>query len=531
MNGWRLWSITLAVSFAFFGLIFNIYTIQVEKGSYYAAKVASRAQAASYLSAGRGSIYFQDKNGNKIAAAINRAFPVIFAVPKEISDPAEAAQSIAPVLGLDVAKVKTQLSKVNDEYELLLNKATGEQVSDLRALGIKGVYVDSQQFRFYPFESLASQLLGYVGPNGTNDEFSGRYGLELYYNDVLGKDDVVLTIDRNIQSQSEKVLKNLVSKFSATSGSVIVQDPKTGKILAMGNYPTFDPNDYTKFPLSHYINGSVQSLYEPGSVFKVLTMSAGIDANKITPETKFYDSGSLTLSGKTIKNWDGKAHGNITMTEVIEKSINTGAAFAERTTGHDIFYNYLLKFGVDKTSGINLPGEVPGNLNNIKTTSRDINFATAAFGQGVSLAPIQLINAVSAIANGGSLMRPYLIDGTPPQNLGEVMSLETSRAVTGMMVSAVKKAEVAQIPGYQIAGKTGTAQVPDFKNGGYSDKFIHTYVGFAPAYDPKFIVLLKLDKPDAPLAGMTVVPAFKELAQFIINYYNIPAEDPSVGGE
>ncbi|MDP1719160.1 MAG: penicillin-binding protein 2 [bacterium] len=525
MKSWRLWLITASIFFTYSALILNIYNLQIKKGSIYAAKAASQSRGVSYLNSTRGTIFFQDKNGNEIPAAFNRQFPMIYAVPKEIEDPAEAAGNLAPILNLPPEQIQTKFSKPKDEYELLISKASAEQVNKVRDLHLKGVYIDNEYLRFYPFAGMASHLLGFLAPTGDGGALVGKYGVESYFDDPLVNNDLHLTIDRDIQLQAEKILKNLMDKYGAEGGTVIVQEPKTGKILAMGSFPAFDPNDYAKSPMRNFLNPAIQSLYEPGSVFKVLTMAAGIDSGKITPDTTFYDSGSLVLNGKTIKNWDGKAHGKISMTGVIEQSVNTGAAFAERTTGHDIFYNYLLKFGLNDPTGISLPGELAGNLNNLKTSTRDINFATAAFGQGVSVTPLELISAISAIANGGTLMRPFIISGTAPEESSQVISKDTADKVAGMMVSAVDKAEIAKIDGYRIAGKTGTAQMADLKRGGYGTDYIHSYVGFAPVSDPKFTILMKIDKPKGVgLAGSTVVPAFRELAQFIINYYNISAD-------
>lgn len=525
VKSWRLWLVTASIFFTYAVLILNVYNLQIKKGSIYAAKAASQSRGVSYLNSTRGTIFFQDKNGNEVPAAFNRQFPVIYAVPKDIEDPAEAANALAPILNLSAEQIQAKFSKPKDEYELLIPKASTEQVNKIRDLHIKGIYINNEYFRFYPFTAMASHLLGFLGPAGDEGALVGKYGIESYFDDSLATNDIHLTIDRDIQMQAEKILKDLIDKYSAAGGTVIVQEPKTGKILAMGSFPTFDPNEYAKYPIKNFLNPAIQSLYEPGSVFKVLTMSAGIDSGKIAPDTTFYDTGSLTLNGKTIKNWDGKAHGKISMTGVIEQSVNTGAAFAERATGHDIFYNYLLKFGLNDLTGISLPGELAGNLNNIRTSTRDINFATAAFGQGVSVTPLEMINAVAAIANGGVLMRPYFVDSTSAQELGQVISKDAADKVTGMMMSAVDKAEVAAISGYQIAGKTGTAQMADLVRGGYGTDYIHSYVGFAPVSDPKFIILMKIDKPKGVgLAGSTVVPAFRELAQFIINYYNIPAD-------
>lgn len=277
--------------------------------------------------------------------------------------------------------------------------------------------------------------------------------------------------------------------------------------------------------MKNFLNPIIQYVYEPGSVFKPLTMAAGIDSGAFTPETTFIDKGSVTLNGKTILNWDKKANGKITMTEVIEGSVNTGAVFAEQKVGHKTFTAYVKKFGLGENTGIDLPDEVSGSINNLeRKEARDIDFATASFGQGVSVTPIQMISAFSALANGGVLMRPFITEETSPTIVRRVVSGETATKVTGMMESAVEKAKIAAIQNFRIAGKTGTAFIPE--RGKYSDELIQTFVGFFPVSDPKATILIKLDKPNAPLAGMTVVPAFRELAAFVINHYNIPPDAP-----
>ena len=471
----------------------------------------------------RGAIYFTDRNNNSNIAAFNKDYQVIYAVPIEAQISADGTRSYAeklnPILNVSVEELEKKFNKPNDKYEILIQKAGPEQIEKVKNLNLKGIYIDSQLLRFYPFSGLASHLLGYAA-NG--DEGGGRYGAELYFDKSLNSgENLVLTIDHIIQKQAEEILKNLIDRYQAVGGTVIVQEPKTGKILAMGNFPNFDPNDYSKFKVENFLNPAVQLVYEPGSVFKLITMAAGIDSGKITPETTYTDTGSVTFNGKTIKNWDLKAHGLQTMTGVIEQSINTGAVFAQRKIGQDIFYNYLIKFGFNESTGIALPGEVRGKINNLKQ-GKDIDFATASFGQGVSVTPIELISAISVIANDGVLMKPIILADEKSQVVRRVISSETSKKVAQMMVSAVDKNIIAAISNYSIAGKTGTAFVPDFGKNGYTDEVINTYMGFAPAFDPKFVILIKLDKPKgSPLAGQTVVPAFRELAQFILNYYNI----------
>lgn len=515
----------------FFGLIYaslglNLYRLQIEKSFYYVEKAQARNEAVLGKTARRGQIIFTDRNNNSIQVAINRDFPVIYAVPKEVAQASKTAGALASLIGWDQTKLTEVLSYRQSLFRLLVDKATAEQIEKVKEMQLAGIYTDYARHRFYPFQSLAAHLLGFVGINEENDTPTGLYGVEKFYNAELSNgEDVKLTIDRTLQAQSEFILANLISKFKAGGGTIIIQEPQNGKIVALANKPDFDPNNYGQSPVRNFLNQAVQFIYEPGSVLKIITMAAGIDSGVLTPETTFVDSGSVTLNKKTITNWDNKAYGKITMSEVIERSVNTGAVFAEAKTGHQVFYNYLQQFGLGEPTGINLSDEAVGNVKSLASKKmRDIDFAAASFGQGIAITPISLINAFSAIANGGVLMRPYVDSEGKPETIRRVISEDTSRKLITMMESAVKKAGVAAIPYYRVAGKTGTAQIPDFEKGGYTEQYIHSYVGMAPASNPRFVVLIKLDKPDATLAGLTVVPAFKELAEFILNYYNIPPD-------
>ncbi len=522
------YSSILVLFFLLYGwLTLNLYNIQIEKGRGYSLKAAAQSSSPD-VSAPRGIIYFQDKNKNLIPAALNRSYPIVFAVPKEIEDVEEAASLLASVLEEDREKLAGTLGKAGDAYELLGQKVKTETSEAVKKLGLKGVYVEEFDFRYYPFRGLLSQTLGFVGINEENFYPIGLYGLEKFYNGSLTKGrDIVLTIDRNLQSQSEDILDDLVKRTGADGGSVIVEEPSTGRILALVNKPDFNPNAYSEAEIRNFLNPAAQAIYEPGSVFKVITMASGIDSGKLTPETVYFDRGEVTLEGETIRNWDLKAYGKVTMSDVLAHSINTGAVYAEKLVGNENFYNYLVKFGLSDLTGIDLGGEVRGNLNNlVGRKANQLDFASASFGQGIAVTPIALINSVSVIANRGILMKPYLVEGEEPRVIRRVISAETAEQVKEMMVNAVEKAGVAKIASYKLAGKTGTAQVADLRNGGYTDDVVNTYIGFGPADNPKFVVLLKLDKPKgAPLAGLTVVPAFKELAQFILNYYNIPPDN------
>ena len=530
------------ITISFVGIIFRLYDLQLNEGTYYFAQAKQQSTLSNMKSSRRGTIYFVDKDGKKFSASVNKEFPEIYVDSSQIEDKQEVASAISIIADITREEALKKLSTSN-EYVSIIKKASNAQIEKAGDLGQKGIFVRNYSSRSYPLGNLFSQALGFVGPDSKQSADTGRSGLEKFYNEklsgvsqkkseneseaeiLLGGEDLLIGIDLNVQKEAELVLAKLVANSKSDSGTVIVQDPKTGKMVAMGSLPNFDPNNYSASKMDSYMNPAVEKVYEPGSVFKVLTMSAGIDSGKITPDTTYNDTGSVKLSGYTIRNWDGKAHGKVTMTNIIEKSLNTGTVYAERLIGNTIFTDYIKKFGFGEKTGVDLPAEVRGDLRNINPKSVAVAFANAAFGQGVSVTPLQMINAISAIANGGSLMRPYFNLELGSEEIRRVMSEDTAKKVTAMMVSAVDKGKLASIEGYSIAGKTGTAQVPDLKKGGYTDRVIDTYIGFAPASDPKFTILIKIDEPEgSPLAGETVVPAFRDLAKFLLQYYSVPPD-------
>ena len=538
--GGRFLLVIAGIFAAYAFVIFHLYGIQLSQGTDYLARAGSQYANSGVLQANRGTIYFTDKNGNHYAAAINKEYPIIFSSPKEIDNPKQTATALSGLLNIPESQLAKTFS-ASTTYASLVKKADHELVSKVNSLELKGIHIGSYVGRYYPLEKVGAQLLGYVG--FTDDDIQrGAYGVEKYFDEELsgiagkiiaGKItspepgvDLYLTIDQNIQQEANRILARVVEEYHAKGGAFIVQEPTTGKILAMGGYPAFDPNDFGAYAISEFLNPVVQQVYEPGSVMKVITMAGGIDSGKITPETTYFDKGSLELNGRTIKNWDLISHGTVSMTTVIEQSINTGAAFAQRAMGNQNFKNYLVRFGFGDKSGIDLPGELKGDMKKLFASDAPaITFATASYGQGIATTPLQVINAFSAIANGGALMKPYVNTAESPKKIRNVIKKESARKISNMMLSAVDKAKIAAISGYTVAGKTGTAFLPDFQNGGYTDKVVNTYVGFAPINEPRFTILFKLDEPaNAPLAGTTVVPAFHDLAQFILNYYNVPPD-------
>ncbi len=538
--GTRFALILGGISIAFFGVIFRLYDLQLNDGSYYFAQAESQRTLANMKSSLRGTIYLVNQKGEKFPAASSKEFPEIYVDSSKIEDKQEVANALAIIADITPDEALKKLSTKN-EYISIIKKANNSQITKVGELAQKGIYVRNYSSRSYGTGNLFAQAIGFVGPDDKQAADVGRTGLEKFYNEklsgvskekdsedknddnrLLPGEDLLVGIDLSVQKEAELILSNLITSSKSKSGTVIVQEPKTGKIIAMGSLPNFDPNNYSAGKMENYINPCVEKVYEPGSVFKVLTMAAGIDSGKLTPDTTYYDEGFVKLSGYTIKNWDGKAYGKVTMTNIIEKSLNTGTAYAEKLIGHATFSEYVRKFGFGEKTNIDLPGEVKGDLRNINPKSSAVAFANAAFGQGVSVTPLQMITSISAIANGGLLMRPYLNLGLEASEVRRVISEDTAKKVTEMMVSAVDKGHLAQIDGYSVAGKTGTAQVPDLKHGGYTENVVDTYIGFAPATNPRFTILIKIDEPEgAPLAGTTVVPAFKSLAKFLLHYYSL----------
>ncbi len=515
--------------------------------------------------AGRGNVYFSNiKSGDRVIAATNkRVFYAYSNKSRSISESSKDA--LARLSKTDRSTIDSRIAS-NKDYQVLIDDLDDAQLEQLKAFNLSDVTTASEVRRYYPGVSLAANVLGFVG----FDELrrAGQYGIEGFYDALLSatKDnksgkksyfssifsffqnnedesstdnktttrDLVLTIDPNIQGVIEDKLNGLLKKWRAESGSIIVQDPKTGELLAMASSPSFDPNSYSLYPLTSYTNTNVQEIYEPGSTFKGITMAAAIDKNAVTPDTRYEDAGEVKIDEYTIKNFDGKAHGSISMREVLEKSLNTGTIFAENRLGDDNFLNYIVAFGFGQKTGVGLVGEVAGNISNLYN-SRKINFLTASFGQGIAVSPLQLINAYSAIANGGVLMQPHIVkeivnfDGSTeriePKVLGRPISEKTSLTLRNMLVDVVERGfDHARVPGYKVAGKTGTAQIPDI-NGGYlgNDQFIHNFIGFAPAMDPQFVILIKMVKPKGiTFAADSLSPTFAEITRFMLHYLNIP---------
>src|SRR3989338_10841173 len=530
--------------FISFGLLIwgRFFYLSVIRYEYYLAK-AKILSVASSSAAPRGSIFLTDKDALPFAAALNKEFPLIYAVPAKIKEPEILAEKLVPILELDKETLIQKLSKTGDPYEILKKRVSEEVIKAVKDQNEIGIGIDNETLRYYPEGLHLSHTIGFLGFNKNGQ--TGQYGLEEYYDKELtgfvSSADLILTIDSAIQSQAGILLLKTIGDWQADGGSIVVMDPKDGSILAIASSPDFDANNYSSIK-NHdfFINPVTLKRYEPGSVFKPITMAIGIETGAVTPETEYYNTGSVQVADRTISNaLSDKILGWQTMTMVLEQSLNTGAVFVQQKVPKDIFLKYLKNFGVDSKTGIDIP-EMNGDLSQL-LSGRDVNYATAAFGQGVAVTPMELIRSLSVIANGGKLIQPRLVAKiiSHGNETGEmknkqskqVISSETSVKLIDMLIKVVENGSGrrAQVSGYTIAGKTGTAQIPDLKNGGYLDEYIHTFVAFAPAYNPKFIALIKLDRPQGVrFAESTVVPAAKDLFQFLFNYLQIPPDKPTL---
>lgn len=490
----------------------------------------------------------------------------IAAHPNLISNPREQAQALAPLLNLDAAELTKQLSGKENTVMLSLNAPTtiGPALTDLRNAGkIGAIDFIAKPNRRYPGGSLAAQVIGF-----TNADRKSAYGLEQYYDEILrGRDGqiraesdalgdetlpfdlpqgqpavngatLVLTLNSAIQNIAERELRNGLDQFGAKSGQILVLEPQTGKILALASYPAPDVNTFSTTKLDQFADPVVMLPYEPGSVFKVVTLATGLDSGKISPGTVLNDPGSVSVGGRTILNSDRRGYGNVDLTTAMAKSLNVIAAKIALATGAKTFYEYMHDFGLGSLSGVDLAGEIPGTVKNPGDGIwYESDLGTNAFGQGIAVTPLQMANALAVVANGGNLMRPYIVDKIiqpdgsvevrSPRVIRRVLKPETAKTVTQILSGSIltESTNKANLPGYKIAGKTGTAQIP--VPGGYDPKWtIASFAGYFPADNPQYVILVKIDRPTkSPWGSQVASPIFAAVAQQIAQLTGLPPDD------
>jgi cell division protein FtsI/penicillin-binding protein 2 len=511
----------------------------------------------------RGNIYFSEKDGNLWNGASLKSGYLVFMKPTEIIDGEKIYESLSKIIKIDKTTFLEKANKKNDPYEEIATKVENVDGEKIKGSKLNGIYLQKSQWRYYPGNNLASQTLGFVGYK--NDILEGRYGLESYYEDNLKRDrtatlknfftelwgnaeklanggekleaDIITTIEPTTERMLETEIENVTKKYGSKTSGGIIMDPTTGEIYAMASYPSFDPNNYNKEKdVSIFTNPNVERVFEMGSIIKPITMSAGLDQQLVTASSTYKDEGSLKVGDRTVYNFDFKGRGIVSMQEVLNQSLNTGAAYVALLLGKKTFSEYISNFGLGEETGIDLPGELPGLFKNF-VKGKDVEVANAAFGQGIAMTPIATVRALSALGNGGVLPNPHIVkeikykvgiskkrDYTDDE-MRRVIKEETSEEITRMLVQVFDKAlkgGIYKMDRYSIAAKTGTAQIANKAGGGYyTDKFNHTFFGYFPAYNPKFIIFLYTEEPHSDYASNTLSEPFSKLAKFLINYYHI----------
>lgn len=559
-------------------ILTKLYFLQIVSGKYYDDKLRRQHSFSKIIGPQRGEIYFRERdNALRLAATTKQGF-LVYLNPKEMAEngvePKIAYENIKDIFKEKNAPLPSEekflslASKTDDPFEVIARRVEKELAQKTNDLNIKGIGVSPDEWRFYPAGHLASQTLGFVGYK--DDKLVGRYGLEESYEDVLkgkagylkgegvfadfmnfGKRifnppsrgyDLILTIDPVLQAFLEQRLEKTLKKWSGELAGGIIINPFTGKIMALSSKPDFDPNRYAETQnLSVFKNPAGQSRYEFGSIFKPLTLAAGLNEEVITSETKYIDKGALELNGYQISNFDKKARGEADMQKVLNESLNTGAVFVQQRIGKEKFYDYFRRYGLDSPVDLGIKGEISGDLRNLKE-GRNVEYATASFGQGVSVTPLELARALSVLANGGYLVKPYIIErirkpGLPDEILipdieeiekNQIIKPETSEEISRMLAVVVDEALLqgrVKMQNYTAAAKTGTAQIPKQNERGYSEKYLHSIFVYTPAFEAKFLILLYLENPKgARYASESLGKTTMEIAEFALNYYEVPPD-------
>ncbi len=542
-------------------IVIRLFMLQIMDSELYRARAERQYVTQSGAVFDRGNIYFTDKDGLNIAAAtIENGFKAAIN-PSQIVDAENAYTLLNSVIPLDREEFMQKVAKKADPYEEIavrLNQGTADAIN---ALDISGVTMYREKWRFYPGSTLASHAIGFVSYKG--DVLVGNYGLEEKYNDVLSRTgsnfyvnffaeifanvqstvfknttatgDIVTSIEPTVQSQLETLVGDIQERWGSDSVGGIVMDPYTGEIVALANAPTFDLNNYgAEKDNSVYTNALVQGRYEMGSIVKPLVMAAAIDSGAVKPTTTYFDAGSVVVQDKTINNFDKKGRGTISMQDVLNQSLNTGMVFAEQKMGKETFKEYIVdRFKLGEKTGVDLPGEVNGLMSGLKGAN-DVNYANAAFGQGIATSPINIVRGFAVLANGGTLVTPHVATAINEQSgftktisysksETPVLKPETVTTINNMLVQVVDDGYHRGLEHYSVAAKTGTAQIARLGGQGYyTDRNLHSLIGYFPASKPRYVLYLFNVYPKGELyAIQTLGDPFFDMVQFLGNYYAI----------
>lgn len=548
-------------------LIIRLYFLQIVHGEGYERDATAQYVEQSPDTISRGNIYFTTKDGVPVAAAVMQSGWRIAITPADVVDAEETYAALSDATKIDRERYLASMKKISDPYEEVAFRVSDDAAKKIRAKKLDGVLLVQDQWRAYPGDDLAAQAVGFVGFKG--DTKVGVYGLERQYEATLvepskglyvnpfaeifanvgalisddptsHQGDIMTSIEPSVQAELEKTLQRVMDTYTPRFAGGIVMDPHTGEIVGMGIKPGFNPNTYnTVEDASVFGNPLVEGRYELGSIMKPLTVAAGIDAGAVSPRTTYHDAGCITRSTKKICNYDLKARNTVPMQEVLNQSLNLGVTFVADTMGHAAFTGYMRSFGFGEKTGIDLPNEVSGDIRTLgEGKGPDVNYAAAAFGQGVSVSPIEMTRALAALANDGVLPSPHVVTGVrydsgitrsiTASSGPRVLKSETARTVSEMLTEVFDDALLKgkyKMEHYSIAAKTGTAQIAIPGGGYYDDRYLHSFFGYFPAQQPRFIIFLFAVEPrGAEFASATLAEPFVDMTKYLINYYDVPPD-------
>ena len=540
---------------SFFYLFFRLYQVQIIDHDQYLVQ-ANRQYISPDYSFNRGSIYFSNKNGDKVSAAILEDGYTLAIVPAEIVDAHKTWQQINNIIELDELFFLTKANEKSDLYKEIIKRVPYKIGNEIFALNLNGVRLTPVSWRTYPGDNKAAQVLGFLSYQ--QDILKAQYGLERYYNEILSRQpsvkpknifisfftgnvepaeqkengDISLTLEPFVQDVLEKKITEVQTKYDSELTGGIIMNPQTGEIYAMAAVPSFDPNNFASSRVDFFANPLVERVYEMGSIIKPLTVAAALDSGVVNEFSLYYDTGCQTLNNKTFCNYDGRARGTVQIQEILSQSLNTGVSWLVSQLGRDRFRQYFYDFGINSETGIDLPNEATPLVSNLQV-KRDLEYAQASFGQGIAISPIQTIRALAALGNGGKLVQPHLLKEIiytngetkkPYYPNTQILKQNSSDTITRMLIRVVDTALLGgeiKHDRYTIAAKTGTAQLAG--KGGYNqDDYLHSFFGYFPATNPQFIIFLYTVKPKGvDYASHTLTYPFNDLVDYLISYYQI----------
>lgn len=561
----RLRIVFAMIVFTGFVLIANLFNLQISHGESFRQQADGQYVVSADNAFERGSIYFEQLDGTRINAAGQKSGYKVSINPSALStNTDELFTKLSSIIDIDKERFYSAIEKKERTYVEIANEISREDGEAIKKEVGKNVQLYTEKWRVYPMGGTAAHVLGFLAYQG--DELAGRYGLERTYEDTLKRENIDLytnffarifhnvkklvdpnkvpegniisTIDPQIQLFFESELRDVKETWNSDSVGGIILNPKNGEVYALGALPTFDNNNFRNESPSTFKNPLVQSVYEMGSIMKPLVVAMAIDSGSVDPQTfSYFDAGSVRVEDYTIKNFDGKGRGWVGVQEILTQSLNTGMVAIGKKVPKDTYRKYFENYGFTTETGIDLPGEVSGLTTNLKS-NRDIEFANISFGQGIAVTPISMVNALSILANKGKRVTPHVVKKIEytsgfsksldyADSATQVISPETATEVSKMLVNVFDAYNNgrSKIPHYSIAAKTGTAQIPAPQGGYYSDRNLHSFFGYFPAYDPQFIIFLYTVYPKGvKYSSQTLIEPFQNTTKYLINYYNIPPD-------